>query len=327
MNLFVGTYAIGLVPLIYRPAEDRLDLGDPLPAIENASYGDCDDVRDLHYLVNERDNGALGVWRRLGGEWHCLLTVSSGGAAPCFVSLDAERRQVAVANYKSGTIAIYRLDEFGLPIGDALVHENNGRGPNADRQDGPHAHCVRFHHGRLYQTDLGTDEIRIYDPDGSHSRFRLPAGQGPRHIVFHPRHAVAYVLTELGSRIFTLFLDTNGRLVEGESVSTLPENASESLGGHLALNRAGDRLYASNRGHDSIAVFAVRDDGHLDLMQIAPAHGKSPRFFRLLEDHQRMLVAHQSGNSLICLGLNADGTIAGLLDSVAVEQPAYIGLL
>ena len=329
VNAFVGTYSSGgLYPIIYMPAADRLEVRDPVASAANASYGARDPERNLHYLVDERDNGTLGVWRLLGNEWHCLLVVPSGGAGPCFVSLDPERRHVAIANYKSGTVATYRLDDFGLPVGDAIRHENAGHGPNAERQDGPHAHCVRFHDGWLYQTDLGTDQILAFAADGRRAvAFTAPAGQGPRHILFHPHHGVAYLLTELGSRIFTLVVEGDGCLRERQSVSTLPADAPDgSLGGHLALNRAGDRLYATNRGHDSIAVFAVKEDGDLELMQIAPAHGKSPRFLRLLEDQGRMLIAHQEGNSLACIAMNGDGTVAGLCQSVAIEQPAYIGL-
>lgn len=328
VNLFAGTYA-GLVPLTYRPADDRLETGVVVPAAGSASYGVFDAVRRLNYLVDERDGGTVGVWRQSGHEWHCLLVVPSHGDAPCFVSLDAERRHLAVANYKSGHVAVYRLDDDGLPVAEAAVHAHAGSGPNADRQDGPHAHCVRFHGGWLYQTDLGTDEVLAYGPHGTRNvAFRAPAGQGPRHIVFHPRLSTAYLLTELGSRIFVLALEADGRFSQRQAVPTLPPGAADgSLGGHLAMNRAGDRLYASNRGHDSIAVFAVRDDGTVELMQIVPSHGQSPRFFRLLEDHGRILVAHQNGNSIACLAMNGDGTVAGLRHGVAVEQPAYIGRL
>jgi len=188
---------------------------------------------------------------------------------------------------------------------------------------------VRFHKDWLYQTDLGTDEVLAYPPDGGGNiAFRLPAGQGPRHILFHPRLPVAFVVTELGSRIFVLTLEADGQFSQKQVVSTLPADAAPgSLGGHLALNRAGDRLYGSNRGHDSIATFAVADDGTLTLMRITPSHGQSPRFFRLLEDHRRILVAHQNGNSLACLAMNGDGSVGDLKQTVAIGQPAYIGRL
>ncbi|MBW8879879.1 MAG: lactonase family protein [Asticcacaulis sp.] len=331
LDLFVGAYSSeqgkGLYPLTWWPDEDRLELHDPVAAIENASYGAHDHERGLHYLVNERENGALGVWRCNGGAWQCLATVPTEGNAPCFVTLDPERQHVAVANYASGNIAVYGLDDRGLPAGPPVIHAHTGHGPNAARQDGPHAHCVRYHQGVLYQTDLGTDEVLAFAPDGSRSTaFRAPAGQGPRHIVFHPVHPIAYLVTELGSRAFVLSTADGFSFTERQNLSTLPADApAGSLGGHLALNRAGDRLYVTNRGHDSVAVFAVGDDGHLDLMQIAPAHGQSPRFLCLLEDHRRVLIAHQNGDSLACLGLNGDGTVADVRQAVAVAKPAYIG--
>jgi len=329
LNLFVGTYGQGLVPLIYRPADDRLEPGQPVPAIANASYGAFDPKRGLHYFVDEEDKGTVGVWRLADGRWQCLLVVPSHGEAPCFVSLDAGRWRMAVANYQSGQVAIYRLDDDGLPAGDAEVHANTGHGPNPERQDGPHAHCVRFHNDWLYQTDLGTDQVLAYAPDGSRSvAFGAPPGQGPRHILFHPRLEVAYLVTELGSRLLTLDIAADGRLTERHSVSTLPPDAPPgSLGGHIGLNRAGDRLYVTNRGHDSVATFAVADDGSLDLMDIALTHGKSPRHFHLIEDYGRMLVAHEEGNSVVMLALNGDGTVAGLCQTLSMAQPAFIGIL
>jgi len=329
LDLFVGTYGQGLVPLTYWPADDRLEPDQPVPAIANASYGTFDPERRLHYFVDEQDKGTVGIWRFADGRWRCLLVVPSHGEAPCFVSLDAERRRMAVANYQSGQAAIYRLDDDGLPAGDAEVHANTGHGPNAERQEGPHAHCVRFYRDQLYQTNLGTDQILAYAPDGARLvAFSAPPAQGPRHILFHPRLEVAYLVTELGSRLFTLDIAPDGRLAERHSVPTLPPDApAGSLGGHIGLNRAGDRLYVTNRGHDSVATFAVANDGSLDLMDIALTHGKSPRHFHLLEDHGRMLVAHENGNSVVMLALKGDGTVAGLRQTLSMAQPAFIGIL
>jgi len=329
VNLFVGTYGQGLVPLTYRRVDDRLEPGQPVPAIANASYGAFDPERGLHYLVDEQDKGTVGVWRFADGGWQCIAVVPSHGEAPCFVSLDADKRRMAVANYNNGRVAVDRLDDDGVPSGDAEVHANSGHGPNAERQEGPHAHCVRFHNGLLYQTDLGTDQVLAYAPDGSRFvAFTAPPGQGPRHILFHPRLSTAYLVTELGSRLFTLDVLDDGLLTERCSVSTLPPDApAGSLGGHLALNSTADRLYVTNRGHDSIATFTVSDDGTPSLMGIAPSHGKSPRYFHLLEDHGRMLVAHEEGNSVVSLAVHADGTVADLRQTVPVDQPAFIGVI
>ncbi len=339
-RLYVGTYSSGnsrgIYPLSYKRDAGEWLLCEPIREIENASYASFNTRHGLHYLLNEQDAGSIAAYKCTeAGEWRQLSTVPTGGDAPCFVSINPANSALAVANYKSGEIAIYRLcEETGLPTGPAVIQRNHGSGPNKDRQDGPHAHCVLFWAHHLYNTDLGTDEIlaRSYDA-GAHVvgepfiAFQLPPGQGPRHIVFHPFLRLAYVLTELCSEIFVLAANADGTLHEVQRLSNLPAGyGGDSLGGHIALNAASTRLYASNRGHDSIAVYGVAADGRLSRIQIAPTSGKSPRLFAILDDIAKIVVAHEKGDSVVALDLDSDGTILAASASLAVPQPAFIGL-
>ena len=331
--LHVGTYSKdgvkGLYPLSMRPQTDTLSLGAPDPSIENASFGAYSALHDLHYFVNEREDGLIGAYRRDGDVWQCLAQVSSGGAAPCHVSLDPEEGHLAVANYNSGSVSLFALSAGGLPQAPAMMHQDHGRGPDPERQAGPHAHCVRFHGGYLYHTDLGTDAVMAQSVAGVGAAFvawRSPPGQGPRHLVFHPVLPVAYVLTELGHSLFVLDITLDGRLEVIQQASPLPEKfAGQSLGGHLDIAASGDHLYASNRGHDSLAIFAVDADGRVRPIQIAPTHGASPRFFYRLETQGRILVAHQNGHSVVALEMRADGTIGEAVARTSIPEPAYIG--
>jgi 6-phosphogluconolactonase len=338
VELFVGTYSDGdsrgLTRLAYVPHDDFWTLQPWTHAVENASYAAYSPRHGLHYVLDERAPGRLGVYRLQGPDWERLADLPTGGDMPCFVTLDPAGAALAVANYASGSVSLYRLDSAsGLPQGPPETHGNIGGGPNAERQDGPHAHCVQFHNGRLYRTDLGADEVLAHELDPATGRLgppftalRLPAGQGPRHIAFHPTAPVAYVLTELGSRLFTLAVQADGRLRQVADVSTLPAGFSgDSLGGHLALSPQGDRLYASNRGHDSIAVFAIGEGTEPVLLQIAPSHGRSPRHFCLLQEPRHMVVAHEEGGSLSVLAMAGDGTIAGLRQSLPLKKPVFVG--
>src|SRR5215217_1804259 len=253
------------------------------------------------------------------------------GEAPCFVAVDPEGELLAVANYGSGSVVLFKLDpETGVILPPRRIYRHHGQGPDLDRQDGPHAHCARFHGGFLYATDLGADTVMALDYRAVESEpfvaLTVPAGQGPRHILFHPRRPCAYLLTELGSRIFLLDRAEDGRLVERQSLSTLPIGfTGDSLGGHLAMSCDGSRLYVSNRGHDSLGLFDIGEDGLLSLRQIAPTHGASPRHFRLVEGRGRILVAHEEGGGVCVLEMAVDGGVGGLLQALPLAKAAFIG--
>ena len=341
ITLFVGNYAsddeAGIRLLTCQGADEHWILGPAINGARNASYGAYNPWNDVHYIVDEQDEGRLVTYGPASEKpLHCLASVPTAGAAPCFVFIDPEHPRVAVTNYKSGSIALYHISaETGLILEPPSVYQHRGRGSHPQRQDGPHIHCARFHGDRLYVTDLGTDEVLVFNLSLDEailgaplSACKLPDGQGPRHIEFHPTLPVAYVLTELGSALFVFSISPDGRLQECQRLSTLLEGFSgESLGGHLALHSSGHRLYVTNRGHDSFAVFSVESDGLLSLRQIAPTHGQSPRHFILLEEANRVVVAHQNGNSVVVLVLNDDGTIGVPVETIALSQPCFIGRL
>jgi 6-phosphogluconolactonase len=332
-ELFVGTYSnaggAGLYPL--RRAAGVWSLGEPFAGAANASYGACSARRGVHYLLDEQREGMLGVFRHDRGAWQALARVPTGGREPCYAALSPDENWLAVANYGSGSLALFRLDDAGLTGEPVAVRPHSGHGPNAERQDGPPAHCAVISPDAnwLYQPDLGTAEIRAfaYDPARGltgveRTAGRAPAGSGPRHLVFHPRQPIALLVSELASSLTVLDVG-DGTLTERQCISTLPDGFDgDSLGGHLALNAAGTRAYVTNRGHDSIAVFAV-DGGTLSLIGHTPSGGPSPRFFALLEDQPTLLVAHEEGNSVGVFDVHDDGTLAQSA-WVDVPGPAFI---
>jgi 6-phosphogluconolactonase len=337
-EFFVGAYSSqrgkGVYPLSYS-ADQGWRLGPPESAFENASYAAYNFRHGVYYLLDESKPGRIRACRRNpAGEWRQISDQPSGGDAPCFVAINAQASALAVANYEGGAVAIYRLSGKSGELGGApIVQTNVGRSVNAERQEGPHAHCALFAFGHVYNTDLGTDEVvaRPYDPHlhvaGNPFRaFSLPPGQGPRHIVFHPWLRVAYLLTELASEIFVLAVRQDGTLQEIQRLPNLPECfEGESLGGHIAISASGERLYASNRGHDSISVYHVGRSGALGRLQTARSQGESPRFFRLVDDLHRIIVAHENDDSVIVLKLESDGLIGGRCARLDVPKPAFVG--
>jgi 6-phosphogluconolactonase len=337
--LFAGTYGDGkddgLVPLIFHPDDGTLIAGAPQTQIRNASFGAYHRRFALQYLVDEA-KGRFAVWRASARGWTRLAERPSLGDGPCFVSLDAAENCLAIANYNSGNVVLYRLDPAsGLPVEPPQVLQDAGRGPNAARQEGPHAHCARFSPDQrfLYSTDLGTDEILASPYDAVRVKlgarftaYQAPSGSGPRHLVFHPGLPFAYLASELGNTLTVLKRLVDGRLERMQTLSTLPENfTAHSQVAHIAMNTAGTRLYVSNRGHNSIAVFALGRAGQALLKQIVPSGGDWPRFFLLLEDCGWMLVANQNSGTIVPLCLARDGSLAPGGKALAIPQAVYIG--
>jgi len=344
VRLFVGTYTTaksrGLVPLSYRPSQDKWTLGAPVQDIENASFGAYSRRFGLHYLAIEQAAGQIGAWRASpdGTIWSRQGEVSSGGAAPCFVSLDKAQSCLVAANYDSGSVAFFRLDPTsGLPLEPPTMLQDTGSGPNAERQAGPHAHWAGFGPDQrfLYWVDLGADEIAgaPFDPAKASLGERFTAykpdpGSGPRHMVFHPRRPLAFLVSELGNEVTALQYLPNGRLARLQILSTLPADfTAHNQAAEIALNRAGTRLYVSNRGHDSLAVFAVGNSGRLKLIQLSPTLGDWPRFFLLLEDHARLIVANEKSGELAVFRLAPDGTVHTTGKKLQVPEAVYIGAL
>jgi len=319
-RLIAGTYASrggpGVVPMT--ATGEGWAAGSPFAAIRNASFGVASRDGRLRYLLEEQQQGALGIYdhalKRLG-------TFSTMGADPCHAALSPDGGTLAVANYSSGSVTLWRLDrKTGLPIGEAQSVAHRGSGPNQRRQTGPHAHWVGFSKGGrvLHAVDLGADAVFAHRVDpvsgrvtGSTIAYRAKPGSGPRHLAWHPRLPVAYLLAELTNTVTVLRANPDGSFAGGEALSTLPAGFDgPSSGAHIAVNRAGTRLYLSNRGHDSIAVFAIARDGDLRQLQHVSCGGHWPRLFLLREDRGEMLVANERSGNVAVLRVQADGRLA-----------------
>ena len=335
--IYVGTYAESGGPGLQRlslHATRGWACEGAFPGARNASFEAYSACHDLHYLVDEHRTGTVGVFREITEGWREVGRVATGGADPCYVALDAEEGVLAVANYGSGSIAVFHLDSTsGLPAGNPDVRANTGCGPVEDRQESPHAHCVRFGpDGKwLFHVDLGTDEVFAYllDPitgrlGKRHLAYTAPAGSGPRHLVFHPTLPLAILGSELASTLTLLRVD-GGSLTAILSVSTLPDNfEGKSIAGHLSLDRSGGRIYVTNRGHDSVAVFDWSDGHNLHLLQHVPSGGASPRAFVLLDEERLLVLANEEGNTVTVFRVRDDGTLAPHHQAITIRAPVLV---
>ncbi|MCR5872545.1 MULTISPECIES: lactonase family protein [unclassified Sphingomonas] len=332
-RLIAGTYASrkgpGLVPMIATP--EGWTAQAPLDAIRNASFG----VRapnGVRYLLEEQTEGKLGIY---GAAMQLLGSVSTLGADPCHAALSPDGRTLAIANYSSGSVTLWRLDgKTGLPVGEAQKIAHQGSGPNQRRQTEPHAHWVGFAQGGrvLHAVDLGADAVfahRVNLATGrvteSTTAYRAAPGSGPRHLAWHPRLPIAYLFAELANTVTLLRADRDGSFTGGETLATLPAGFDgPSSGAHIAVNRAGTRLYLSNRGHDSIAVFAIARDGGPSLLQHVSCGGHWPRLFLLREDRGELLVANERSGNVAVLRVQQNGKLGKPIRGVEIPGVAFL---
>ncbi len=338
VTLIAGTYAReggkGLYPVVYDPARDDWRVGNPISGIDDASFGTGGGPSGAFYLVREGADGAVAAyapgWTRRGRS-------STDGADPCYVALDAGSACLAVANYSSGSVTFHRLDlRTGVP-GDPKVFSHAGTGPDHSRQDAPHAHWVGFSPDRrwLHAVDLGADTIFAYrfDPTARTLAppvvaWRASAGAGPRHLVRHPRLSLAYVVCELSNTLGMLDVRADGGFATRQTVSTLPAGyRAASQAAHIAVDHAGRRLYVSNRGHDSIAVFALDTAGVPTLLQHIATGGHWPRYFLLLEAQRRMVVANERSGTLTIFRIASDGRLSATEQRLPVPGAVFLDRL
>lgn len=329
-GLIAGTYANeggpGLVPLAQGPGGWRT--GAPLAAIRNTSFG-VRSAAGIRYLLDEQAEGRLGVY---DAGLRQIAEASSLGADPCHAALSPDGRRLAIANYSSGSVALFALDRAGRPIGEARRIAHEGSGPNRERQTGPHAHWVGFADGGrlLHSVDLGADAVFAHRIGAGGAietsiAYHAAPGAGPRHLARHPRLPIAYLVTELANTVTVLRAHADGRFSAIATLSTLPKGfTGASAGAHIALNRSGTRLYVSNRGHDSIAVFAIDGAGGLAPIQHAACGGHWPRLFLLREEGGELLVANERSGNVAQLPLAKDGRLGPAARGVALPGVVFL---
>lgn len=303
-------------------------------------------TRPLLFAVNELTElggaatgavTAFAVDRRTGALAARNRRVSHGGA-PCYLSVDRTGRFALVANYVGGSVAALPIGDDGR-LGEATsVVRLTGRGPHPERQRSPHAHCIILDPANRYAlvADLGTDRVSAFPFDATAGTLAergapsvaLRPGAGPRHLAFHPGGRLVYVVNELDSTLAALEYDpATGAL---RAVQTLPTLRGRVPAGNspadLHVAPSGRFLYLSNRGHNSIAVFAIHPaTGALSFVDQTPTRGDWPRNFAIDPSGRFLLVANQRSNSIVPFRVDAASgrlTLAG--GPVRVPAPVCI---
>lgn len=296
------------------------------------------------YAVNEIGNfqggntGAVSAFAidRKTGALKLLNQVSSRGAGPCHISLDKTGNYVLVANYDSGSVASFPVRDDGSLGPTSGFVQHSGSGPNKERQEGPHAHWIGTSpdNGFALAVDLGLDEVLVYRFDFERGRFapiipgfaKVNPGAGPRHFAFHPDGKFAYVLNEMESSVTAFsFQAKDGSLSALQTIPTLPKDyAGARQAAELVVHPSGKFLYASNRGQDSIAVFAINPTkGTLTSLGQVLTKGKTPRHFAIDPTGAYLFAENQESNNIVVFRI--DPTTGGLTPTdLVIEVPSPV---
>ena len=322
LTLYVGTYTSSTSEGIYVYRMDQLSgqlkrLGSAKS--ENPSFLAIDPRKRFLYAVNETSTGAVSAFRinRQTFALEFLNQQPSQGADPCHLVVDDRGRSLLLANYTGGNVAVLPIQRDGSlgPASDVEQHE--GSGPR-EQQKGPHAHCIKLDrfNRHAFAADLGSDKVMIYGFNAATGTLEpakqpfasLHQGAGPRHLTLHPNGKYLYVINELDSSITTFRYDSaKGTLTAFESISTLPRDFSgTSYCADVHVSRSGRFLYGSNRGHNSIVVFAIDPrSGRLTLVEHVSTGGNWPRNFTIDPSGRFLLVANQRSDNVVTFRIDS----------------------
>ena len=288
------------------------------------------------YAATEGDTGEASAYViAADGTLKFLNKQSAKGNGTCHIVTDPAGKNVLVANYGSGSVAVLPIQPDGS-LGEATgFDQHTGSSADPGRQKGPHGHAIYVDPAAkfVYSCDLGTDLINGYKFDAARGTItpdptatgKVAPGSGPRHLALHPKQDTAYVLNEMLSTITAFRRDpASGALTEIHTVSTLPADFSgKNSTAEIFVHPNGKYLYGSNRGHDSLAVYAVGADGRLTTAAIDSSGGRCPRNFALAPGGKFVVVGNQNDDRVCVLPLGRDGREVGApVTQVSMPQPA-----
>jgi 6-phosphogluconolactonase len=355
--VYVGTYtgdpgrggSEGIYLLELDLRSGRLSAPRVAAKATNPSFLAVHPNRKLLYSVNEVDSiagrkgGGVTAFAidQKDGTLTFLNDRSSIGSGPCHVVVDRSGKNVLAANYGSGSVVCLPVDAEGRLGPETSFIQHRGASVNRQRQQSPHAHSINVDAGNHYAitADLGLDRVLIYRFDAARGTLspnepafaQVAAGSGPRHFAFHPNARFAYVINEMANTVIGFAYDSEkGSLTEIQTISTLPaEFKGRSYTAEVQVHPSGKFLYGSNRGHNSIAIFAIEpESGKLSAAGFALTQGKNPRNFAIDPSGAFLLVENQDSNTIVVFRIDPQtGALQPTGQSVELAKPVCIKMI
>ncbi|MFP2995032.1 lactonase family protein [Spongiivirga sp. MCCC 1A20706] len=339
-SFFLGTYTDTYSEGIYRFTlnEDGTFENNGLVAkSNNPSFLAYSDNRNYVVAVNEISDenkmGTIESYSVLNDSLQFINRSSTGGAHPCFVTVN-ETGTILAANYTGGNLGLLNIASDGKLSELKYVKQYEGKSVT-DRQEAPHAHSAWFdpNSDNIITVDLGTDnlwfaslneknEIISTEPEKN----SLPPGSGPRHIAFHPTKAWFYVINELNNTVSLFVKSNSGGYVAASTISTLPADfEGDSFCADIHISSDGKFVYASNRGHNSLAIFSVNEsNGELKLVGHESVKGDWPRNFSLSPDENYLVVANQKSQNLVSFKRDKNSGLLTYTDQIKAPSPVCV---
>jgi 6-phosphogluconolactonase len=298
------------------------------------------------YAVNEVGNykgqksGGVSAFAidQATGKLTLLNEVASKGADPCYITVDKSGKYVLVANYTGGSVAVFPVLEDGRLKDASAFVQHEGHGTNPERQEAPHAHSIDLSPDNRFAIvdDLGLDQSLVYKFDSAKGLLmpngaqfgKADPGAGPRHFAFHPNGKFAYVVNEMGSTVSLFAFDgAAGVLHPQQTISTIPKGFSAlNEDAEIEVHPSGKFLYASNRGHDSIAVFAIDGTkGTLTLVEYADTKGKTPRSFEIDPTGSLLFAENEKSDNIVVFRIDPQtGRLTPTEKVLEVAEPVCV---
>jgi 6-phosphogluconolactonase len=342
-EMYVGTYTYflgsrGIYHFHFDPETGTVSGGELAAKTSNPSFLGVRPGGHYLYAVNENTNGSLSAFSiGTDGRLTPLNQKPTNGASPCHVFVTRDGRHVLVPNYSSASAEVFAIQKNGS-LGKMTAFERfTGSSVNRDRQMEPHPHSNYLDaSGRFaYVCDLGTDEIhgfRFNPPSGAlipdkTAGGRVAPGSGPRHLVFHPRKNFAYVINEMGESITAFARNPNdGSLRAFQMAPILPANFHRfSAAAEIVIHPSGKFLYGSNRGHNSVTVLSIAENGRLTPVDFTPTGGKTPRSIAIDPTGKWLITANQESGTIFVFKIDQKtGKLIPTGQKVAVPAPVCV---
>lgn len=337
IDIFVGSYAEKGTDGIYCYSLDtsnhQLKLKSKTNLVENPSYLARSSDKGAIYCVSEtnrfegQEGGGVAVLNYENEQFSLLDITATKGSAPCHVLLDERRNNLYVSNYSGGSIAMYHIEDKGkLQMCDLIKHR--GWGPNKERQEAPHVHFCGFIDGKVCAVDLGIDTIKCYDIDSNFNKLvhaqdiEIYKGTGVRHFTVSNRNKdLIFAVCELSSEVVVIKKSgANFKIIQ--RISTLPEGITESYPAAIKQSLNGKYIFASNRGHDSIALYELIGE-KLNLVTMIESKGKNPRDLLVLKDH--VIIANQGSDNIAVFTFDENtGALDFTGENVECKKPVCV---
>lgn len=350
IRVYLGTYTKAESKGIYLARLDLASgkLSEPalVAEVKNPSFLAVHPTGKYIYAIGEMADfegkktgavSALAIDPPTGG-LTLLNQQSSQGAGPCHVSVDATGRCALVANYSGGSVSCLPIGADGRLSPATAAIQHHGSSVNVKRQAAPHAHSINLDPANQFAfvADLGVDKVFVYrfDPAaGTLAANDPPAadvkpGAGPRHFAFHPSVRWAYVINELDSTVTAFQYDApRGALAAIQTISTLPAGCTElNSTAEIQVHPSGRFLYGSNRGHNSIAMFALDPEcGKLTFLGCESTQGKHPRNFGIDPSGRYLVAANMETNNVVVFRIDQQtGRLQATGSSIELSMPTCV---